>query len=405
MPNFKYKVRDRSGKAIAGTLEAPNLEMAGERLYRLGYFPISIQGETRNDHSDLADLWQRFQKVTQEDLIFFSQQFSTLYKAGMPLLAGMKSLIEQTHKKKLKNILEDISRQVEGGKTLSEAMSKHPDIFPPVYRNMVRAGETTGLLGDSLDRFITLSAREMRTRQRIKEATRYPKIILVSLVIASAVLVTLVIPRFVHIFAQFNTPLPWPTRFLIGVHEFSQSYGHFFLLGLGGILLLLKKYSGTPSWKILRDRWKTRIPLLGPLILKISLSRFTFLFVMLNRSGIPILQTLEITSATLNNTHLSQSIDGISQLIREGRSLAQAMKETQKFTPLVIQMVSVGESSGTLDAMLTSITDYYDREIEDSIRRLSTYIEPLLTLFLGGVVLFLALAVFLPWWNMASLFR
>jgi type II secretory pathway component PulF len=405
MPNFKYKVRDRSGKAIAGTLEAPNLEMAGERLYRLGYFPINIQGETRNDHSDLADLWQRFQKVTQEDLIFFSQQLSTLYKAGMPLLTGMKSLIEQTHKKKLKNILEDISRQVEGGKTLSEAMSKHPDIFPPVYRNMVRAGETTGLLGDSLDRFITLSAREMRTRQRVREATRYPKIILVSLVIASAVLVTLVIPRFVHIFAQFNTPLPWPTRFLIGVHEFSQSYGHFFLLGLGGILLLLKKYSGTPSWKILRDRWKTRIPLLGPLILKISLSRFTFMFVMLNRSGIPILQTLEITSATLNNTHLSQSIDGISQLIREGRSLAQAMKETQKFTPLVIQMVSVGESSGTLDAMLTSITDYYDREIEDSIRRLSTYIEPILTLFLGGVVLFLALAVFLPWWNMASLFR
>jgi type II secretory pathway component PulF len=323
----------------------------------------------------------------------------------MPLLAGMKSLIEQTHKKKLKMILEDISRQVEGGKTLSEAMSKHPDIFPPVYRNMVRAGETTGLLGDSLDRFITLSAREMRTRQRVKDATRYPKIILVSLVIASAVLVTLVIPRFVHIFAQFNTPLPWPTRFLIGVHRFSQSYGHFFLLGLGGIFLLLKKYSGTPSGKILRDRWKTRIPLLGPLLLKISLSRFTFMFVMLNRSGIPILQTLEITSATLNNTHLSQSIDGISQLIREGRSLAQAMKETQKFTPLVIQMVSVGESSGTLDSMLTSITDYYDREIEDSIRRLSTYIEPLLTLFLGGVVLFLALAVFLPWWNMASLFR
>jgi type II secretory pathway component PulF len=405
MPNFKYKVRDRSGKAIAGTLEAPNLEMAGERLYRLGYFPINIQGEERKDRSDLADLWQRFQKVTQEDLIFFSQQLSTLYKAGMPLLAGMKSLIEQTHKKKLKMILEDISRQVEGGKTLSEAMSKHPDIFPPVYRNMVRAGETTGLLGDSLDRFITLSAREMRTRQRLKEATRYPKIVLVSLGIASLVLVTLVIPRFVHIFAQFNTPLPWPTRFLIGVHEFSQSYGLFFLLGLGGILLLLKKYFGTPSGKILRDRWKTRIPFLGPLFLKISLSRFTFMFVMLNRSGIPILQTLEITSATLNNTHLSQSIDGISQLIREGRSLAQAMKETQKFTPLVIQMVSVGESSGTLDAMLTSITDYYDREIEDSIRRLSTYVEPILTLFLGGVVLFLALAVFLPWWNMASLFR
>ncbi len=405
MPNFKYKVRDRSGKAIGGTLEAPNLEMAGERLYRLGYFPIAIQGEEKTDRSDLADLWQRFQKVTQEDLIFFSHQLSTLYKAGMPLLSGMKSLIEQTHKKKLKSILEDISRQVEGGKTLSEAMSRHPGVFPPVYRNMVRAGETTGLLGDALDRFITLSNREMRTRQKVKEATRYPKIIIVSLVIASIVLVALVIPRFVHIFAQFNTPLPWPTRLLIGVHEFFQSYGLFLLLGSGAALFGLKKYLDSPSGKIVWDRWKTQIPLLGPVFLKISLSRFTYMFVMLNRSGIPILQTLEITSSTLNNSYLSRSIESISQLIREGRSLAQAMKETQKFTPLVIQMVAVGESSGTLDAMLSSITEYYDREIEDSIRKMSTYIEPLLTLFLGGVVLFLALAVFLPWWNMASLFR
>lgn len=405
MPNFKYKVRDRSGKAIAGTLEAPNLEMAGERLYRLGYFPIVIQGEEKTDRSDLADLWQRFQKVTQEDLIFFSHQLSTLYRAGMPLLSGMKSLIEQTHKKKLKIILEDISRQVEGGKTLSEAMSRHPGVFPPVYMNMVRAGETTGLLGDALDRFITLSSREMRTRQRVKEATRYPKIIIVSLVIASMVLVALVIPRFVQIFVQFNTPLPWPTRLLIGVHEFFQSYGLFLLLGSGAALLGLKKYLYSPSGKFVWDRWKTRIPLLGPLFLKISLSRFTYMFVMLNRSGIPILQTLEITSSTLNNSYLSRSIEAISQLIREGRSLAQAMKETQKFTPLVIQMVAVGESSGTLDAMLSSITEYYDREIEDSIRRMSTYIEPILTLFLGGVVLFLTLAVFLPWWNMASLFR
>ncbi|NWF57043.1 MAG: type II secretion system F family protein [Syntrophaceae bacterium] len=405
MPNFKYKVRDRSGKAIAGTLEAPNLEMAGERLYRLGYFPIVIQGEEKTDRSDLADLWQRFQKVTQEDLIFFSHQLSTLYRAGMPLLSGMKSLIEQTHKKKLKIILEDISRQVEGGKTLSEAMSRHPGVFPPVYMNMVRAGETTGLLGDALDRFITLSSREMRTRQRVKEATRYPKIIIVSLVIASMVLVALVIPRFVQIFAQFNTPLPWPTRLLIGAHESFQSYGLFLLLGSGAALLGLKRYLYSPSGKFVWDRWKTRIPLLGPLFLKISLSRFTYMFVMLNRSGIPILQTLEITSSTLNNSYLSRSIESISQLIREGRSLAQAMKETQKFTPLVIQMVAVGESSGTLDAMLSSITEYYDREIEDSIRRMSTYIEPILTLFLGGVVLFLALAVFLPWWNMASLFR
>jgi type II secretory pathway component PulF len=405
MPNFKYKVRDRSGKAVTGKIDAPNLEIAGERLYQLGYFPITIQGEKKDDPSDLASIWQRLQKVTQQDLIFFSQQLSTLYKAGLPLLAGLKSLIEQTNKKKLKSILEEISRQIEGGKTLSEAMAKYPNVFPLVYLNMIRAGETSGLLGDSLDRFITLSAREMRTRQRVKEATRNPKIVIASLIIASTILLTLVIPRFVTIFAQFKTPLPLPTRIMIGINEIFQTYWYLLLAVFAGIPLLLRHYFGTQRGRILWDQWKTRIPVFGPIFFKIALSRFAYIFVMLNRSGVPILQTLEITSTTLDNTYLAQSIEAISRMIREGRSLAQAMKETQQFTPLVIQMVSVGETSGTLDAMLISITDYYDREVEDSIRKMSTYIEPILTLFLGVVVLFLALAVFLPWWNMASLFR
>jgi MSHA biogenesis protein MshG len=405
MPAFKYKVRDRSGKASAGKIDAPSLEIAGERLYQLGYFPITIEGEKKASPGDLANLLQRMQKVTPQDLIFFSQQLSTLYKAGLPLLAGMKSLIEQTNKRKLKSILEEISRQIEEGKTLSEAMAKFPNIFPPVYLNMIRAGETSGLLADSLDRFITLSEREMRTRQRVREATRNPKIVIVSLIVASAILLSLVIPRFVTIFAQFNTPLPLPTRVMIWTHEMFQSYWYFLLAVFVGIPLLFKHYCGTPRGRMLWDRWKTRIPIFGPLFLKIALSRFAYIFVMLNRSGVPILQTLEITSTTLNNSYLARSIEVISRMIREGRSLAHAMKETQMFTPLVIQMVSVGESSGTMDSMLLSVTDYYDREVEDSIRKMSTYIEPVLTVFLGMVVLFLALAVFLPWWNMASLFR
>jgi len=168
MPNFRYSVRDRSGKAIAGTIDAPTLQNAGERLYQLGYFPILIEEEGKAVSLGLSSIWQRFQKVKLEDLIFFSQQLSTLYKAGLPLLTGLKSLMEQAENRKLKPVLEGIYRQIEGGNTLFGAMSKYPDVYPPVYLNLIRAGETSGLLGESLDRFVILADRELRARQKVK---------------------------------------------------------------------------------------------------------------------------------------------------------------------------------------------------------------------------------------------
>ena len=405
MPNFKYRVRDRSGKAVAGTIDAPNLQMAGDHLYQLGYLPIKIEEEGNAGSFNLLNLWRRFKKMRLEDLVFFSQQLSTLYKAGVPLLTGLGSLTEQTENKKLKPILESIGHQIKGGNTLFEAMSKYPDVFSPIYLNMVRAGETSGRLGESLDRFVTLADRELRTRQRVKEATRYPKIVILSVTIAFAVLIIFVIPRFAEVFTRFNTPLPLPTRIMIGINDVFYHYWYFILGALIGIPILVIHYIQTEKGKYFWDRLKIRIPVFGPLFLKIALSRFAYTFVMLNKSGIPILQTLEITSNTIDNVILSQSIQEISRRVKEGSSLADAMRESGRFTPLVIQMLSVGESSGTLDEMLMRVTEYYDLEVENMIKKLSTYVEPTLTLFLGLVVLFLALAVFLPWWNMASLFR
>lgn len=405
MPNFKYRVRDRAGKAIAGVIDAANLQIAGDRLYQLGYFPIKIEEEGNAVSLNLSDLWQRFQKVKLEDLVFFSQQLSTLYKAGVPLLTALGSLTQQAENKKLKAMLEAISHQIERGSTLFDAMSKHPEVFSPVYVNMIRAGETSGLLGQTLDRFVTLADREMRTRQRVKEATRYPKIVILSLLIASAVLITFVIPRFAEIFARFNAPLPLPTRIMIGINTVFHTYWYLVLGPLFGIPIFIRNYIRTEKGKYFWDKSKIRIPLLGPLFLKVALSRFAYIFVMLNQSGIPILQTLEITSSTIDNVTLSQSIKEMGRKIKEGSSLTDAMKESGRFTPLVIQMLSVGESSGTLDEMLMRVTEYYDIEVENLIKKLSTYIEPLLTVSLGVVVLFFALAVFLPWWNMASLFR
>ncbi|MGA2464732.1 MAG: type II secretion system F family protein [Thermodesulfobacteriota bacterium] len=405
MPIFKYRVRDKSGKSIAGTIDAPNVQMAGDQLYTLGYFPISIEEIGEAISLDLSALLTRFQKVKLEELIVFSQQLSTLYKAGLPLLSGLESITQQVKNKKFKMTLEEVRNQVEGGSTLHEAMSKYPEVFSTIYVNMVRAGETSGMLGEALDRFITLSDREISTQQRVKEATRYPKIVILSLTVAFAVLLTFVIPRFAQIFAQFKTPLPLPTRIMIGINTVFQNYWYLVLIVVFGIPILLRRYLRTESGRYFWDRLKLRIPVFGPIFLKIALSRFSYTFAMLNRSGIPILQTLEITSTTINNMNLSQSIEEISRNVREGRSLADAMRETEKFTPLIIQMVSVGESSGTLESMLMRITEYYDIEVDNLIKKMSTYIEPFLTLFLGVVVLFLALAVFLPWWNMAKLFR
>lgn len=405
MPNFKYRVRDRAGKAIAGTIDAANLQIAGDRLYQLGYFPIKIEEEVNPASLNPSDLWQRFQKVKLEDLVFFSQQFSTLYKAGVPLLTGLRSLAGQAENKKLTLVLEGICLQVERGSTLFEAMSKYPEVFSRIYVNMIRAGETSGMLGQTLDRFVTLADRELRTRQRVKEATRYPKIVIFSVLIASAVLITFVIPRFAEMFARFNTPLPLPTRILIGINTVFHTYWYLVLGPLFGIPVLIRNYIRTEKGKYFWDKSKLRIPLFGPLFLKVALSRFGYIFVMLNESGIPILQTLEITSSTIDNVTLSQSIKEMGSKIKEGSSLTDAMKETGRFTPLVIQMLSVGESSGALNEMLMRVTEYYDIEVENTIKKLSTYVEPVLTLFLGVVVLFLALAVFLPWWNMAALFR
>ena len=405
MPVFKYRVRDRSGKAIAGTIEAPTIQMAGDQLYNLGYFPISIEEMRETISLNLSDIWKRFQKVKLEELIVFSQQLSTLYKAGLPLLTGLVSITEQVKNEKLKGVLKEIHGQIEGGSTLHGAMSKYPKVFSSVYVNMVRAGETSGMLGEALDRFTTLADRELRTRQRVNEATRYPKIVIVSMLIAIAVLVSFVIPRFAQVFARFNTPLPLPTRIMIGINNIFQNYWYIILAAIVGIPILLIRYTRTEKGKYLWDRLKMRIPVFGPLFLIVALSRFAYTFVMLNRSGVPILQTLEITSSTINNIHLSESIEEISRKVSEGSSLTDAMRKSGRFTPLVLQMVSVGEVSGGLDEMLMRVAEYYDIEADNIIKKMSTYIEPLLTLFLGVVVLFLALAVFLPWWNMASLFR
>src|SRR4030042_1451995 len=339
MPIFKYRVRDRVGKAMTGTIEGPTGEVGGTHLFQKGYFPIAVEEESASVSFDLSDFFKRFRKVKPEEVIVFSQQLSTLYRAGLPLLSGLKGLRDQTVNPKFKEILEEIGLQVEEGNTLFGAMSRHPDVFSVVYLNMIRAGETSGRLGESLDRYVTLADRELRSRQKVNEATRYPKIVIFSVIIAFIVLLAFVIPRFARVFAQFNTTLPLPTRIMIWIND----VWYYILPVLLLIPILLKRYIKTEKGRVFWDRFKTRIPGFGRLFVVAALSRFAHTFVILNKSGIPILQTLEITSTTINNVIISQSIEEIGRQAREGRSLADSMSESGRFTPLVLQMVGVGE--------------------------------------------------------------
>lgn len=405
MSIFKYRVRDRSGKLLKGAIEANSAEMAGDQLFRLGYLPVSIEEVKEGTSISNLNVFDRLKKINLEDLVLFSQQLSILYKAGLPILTALSIIKDQMENKKFAEIIDKISKEINMGSTLYGAMSKYPEAFSSVFINMVRTGETSGRLGEILDRFVTLGEREVRTRQRIREATRYPKIVILSIIIAFIILISFVIPRFSSTFQQFNTPLPLPTRIMIAVNRLFHSYWYIILVILSGIVLTSKKLLKEKSIKYLWDRLKIRLPIFGPLLLKIALTRFSYTLGILNRSGIPILQSLEITAKTLDNMFLSQSVEKIGLKVKEGSTLSDAIKENGIFTNLVIQMISVGETSGELDEMLMKLTDYYDVEIDNTLKRLPTYLEPALTVILGVFVLFLALAVFLPWWNLASLFK
>jgi type IV pilus assembly protein PilC len=270
---------------------------------------------------------------------------------------------------------------------------------------MIRAGEASGRLGESLDRYVALADRELRSRKKVKEATLYPKIVVGFMIAAFIALLTFVIPTFARVYAQYNTPLPLPTRIMIGMNDLFQHYWYLLFSVLLFIPILVKRYIQTEKGRVAWDKFKTKIPVLGHLFVIAALSRFAHTFVMLNKSGIPLLQTLEVTSTTINNVVISQSLEEVSRQIKEGRGLADSMKQTGRFTPLVIQMVGVGETTGTLDEMLMRVTEYYDIELENAMKRMTTYITPALTLFLAVIVMFLMLAVMLPWWNMTKLFK
>ena len=403
MTVFSYKARDQKGNAISGTVESVTMELAGAHLDSLGYIPIAVKEQPTSPLLKIADFFVR--SIPPEDIIFFTFQISTLIGAGVPLLESLKTISQQMKNEQFKKILEQACRDIEGGSSLSESLAKHPKLLPEVYVHMIRAGEAAGKLEEIFSHIAVMAEHEAETREKIKTAVRYPKMVFGALGLAFMIVTVFVVPQFVKIFSQFKVALPLPTRMLIVLNTLVQGYWMYCAGVIAALSIAAVWYIRTPQGRHLWDTMTIKVPIVGPLFLKASLSRFTSILGLLNQSGLPIIDNLQITAKTIGNVIIAEAIDAIRESVYRGTGLAEPMKKNRLFTPLVIQMVAVGETSGTLDETLPKVAKFYDMEVENETKKLATYIEPLLTVVLGAVVLFFALAIFLPMWDMTKFAR
>jgi type IV pilus assembly protein PilC len=408
MPKFSYEAITDSGAALSGVIEADTLEMANTLLATRGYIPSKVRKIPEKGigrRLALSPLQSRLAVVKATELILFTKQFRTMFKAGVPIMRIFEVLGYQAQNPKLKRIITGIASDIQEGATLSDALAKHPDTFTPLYRSMIKAGETSGNIPEVLERMIYILDHEHKIKSDIRSAMQYPMIVLIALGIAFFVLLTFVIPRFVTIFSRAGLELPWPTRVSMVLYSVLSNYWYICLavvvVGIAG----LRMYFKTPQGRYVRDAFLLRLPLAGPLFIRAAMSRFASIFSILQSSGVPVMTSLQILSGTIGNSAIAKEFDRVRDRVEEGRGISGPLNVAKYFTPMVIQMVSIGEESGQLDEMLRAVSTHYDDEVTYSVQRLSDAVGPILVVGLAAVVGFFALAIFLPMWDLTQVAR
>lgn len=401
MAIFAYKARDERGLLVQGNIEAATRRDALMQLDAMGYIPVSAKETGTSGASSIDDFLLRFQRVKYDDLIFFTRQLQTVVRSGIPLVAGLRALSEQTNNQRLQQAVRNASQDIDKGSSFSDALTKQKGVFSEIYVSMVKAGETSGGLEDVLERLSGLLEFQMKTKETIKSAMRYPMFVISTLIIAFVVLIKLVVPTFVPMFRASKVALPVPTQILLLINDMFQKYLALTVVIVIAIAVGIFLYNRTASGKYMIDVLKLKVPIVGNVILKTCMSRFAFTLENLVSSGIPIMKTLDIVSRTVGNEFISRKILEIAVSIEKGRGISKPLKDAKIFPPLVIHLISTGEETGSLEEMLREISNHYDREVTYTVNRLSAYIEPILTVGLAVMVLFLALAIFMPWWEMA----
>lgn len=399
MPVYTYSALNPRGKASKGIINADSARAARAKLRQSQLFPTEII-ETSKDVTPVQSRNVRdislFSRVRVQDLTIMTRQLATLLSANLTVVDSMTALIEQTENAALKKTLIQVRESINEGNSLGASLDEHRRVFSPLFINMVRAGEASGALPLVLLRLADFSEHQLETRKKITSKMYYPIVMMVVGALVLLALLTYVVPTITTIFADMNHSLPWQTRLLISISDFMQAYWWLVILGIIGIVLALRRYFTTEKGTRRYDAWAIRLPVLGPLNLKLAMSRFTRTLGILLQSGIPLLDALDISRAVLNNTVLSRSIESARDLIREGSDIATPLRASGHFPPLVSHMISIGERTGQLEEMLVRVSETYDTEVKINVESLTSLIEPLITVAMAAVVFGIMLAILLP---------
>lgn len=406
MTIFIYTAINENGNEISGEIDAGSEDLALQIISSRGLIPETVKkksGSLTAGPRFIGRFFQDLTPITPRDIILFTKQFKTLIQAGVSMIQILSIMEAQTENKRLQNIISRLSEDIREGASLSMAFLKHEAIFSPLYCTMLKAGESSGSLPHVLGRLIYIIEHEHKVKSDVKAAMRYPIIVVCFLGVAFFVLLTFVIPKFIAIFERANIELPLPTQICMMLYNFLHDYWLVLLMGLAAMVIFFVKFFRTQKGQYVRDRSLIKVPLVGPLIVKAAMSRFASIFSILQSSGVTVLESMGILSETINNAAITREFVTIRELLTEGRGISEPLRQARYFTPMVINMVAIGEESGNLDDMLREIAVHYDAEVEYSTKGLSEAIGPILTIGLAAVVGFFALAIFLPMWDLTKL--
>lgn len=403
MAAFDYRGRNRGGELVTGTVDAISSDAVAVQLQDRGITPVAIAKKVTREAIELPQLFKP--TVTLEELIMFSRQMYSLNRAGVALNQAIRGMASSVSNEKMKEVLTDAGNTLNTGITLSAALRRHDDVFNELYTNIVQVGENTGRLDLAFQQLAQYLTLEKDTRRRLKTATRYPMFVLIAISIAIVILNIWVIPVFADLFSKFGADLPWATKILIGTSNFFVNYWGALLVGLIVAIFSLRHYLHTENGERWWDRRKLQIPIIGSILERSMLARFGRCFSMMLGSGVPLIQALDLTSKAVGNLYIGEKISGMREGIQRGESLLRTCSQSEMFTPLVLQMIQVGEETGQVDELLAEVALFYEEEVDYDLQNLSSKIEPILIVCIAGIVMVLALGIFLPMWDMMSVMQ
>ena len=396
MPTFKYVARDQEGKNVAGKMAADNESLIVAELRKRNLIIITIDEEKSSVVKSATPKIKGGKKIKSEDIVIFTRQFATMVDAGIPILQCLEALGEQASNPSFKKTIESIQEDIQLGSSLSAAFAKHSKVFDQLYINMLRVGETGGILSAILDRVAMYLEKSEKLKQKVQAAMIYPAVVVSMALLITTVLIIKVVPTFATIYDSLGQKLPVMTQMLIDLSNVMQHQFIFLVGGLGAIIIGFIKYRQTDAGRLQTDTLALKLPIFGDLICKVSVSRFSRTFSTLSQSGVAILETLDIVGKTCGNRVIELLVDEVKTSVREGESIAVPLSKSKVFPPMVTRMIAIGEKSGQLEKMLSKVAEFYDEQVDTAVEGLTKLIEPLIIAFLGVVIGGIVIAMFLP---------